>query len=87
MHLDDSIPAQYYHWLKNALRGDLGESMYTRRNVLVDIQDFLPATMELALFSGLIMTLFGISLGVLSARYPNTWVDNLVRMGSYVGVV
>lgn len=87
MHLNEPIPAQYYYWLKNVLSGNLGESIYTRRNVLLDIQDFLPATMELALFSALIMTLFGILLGALSARYANTWVDNLVRMGSYAGVV
>jgi len=86
MHLDDPIHVQYYYWIRDALHGKLGQSLWTRRDVSIDIRTFLPATMELVLFSGIIMTVFGIVLGAISARYKNTWVDNVVRMGSYFGV-
>lgn len=86
MYLDKPLYAQYYYWLRDALHGDFGESLVTRRDVAHDIKEFLPATMELALFSGVIMAVFGILLGAISARYSNTWVDNVVRVGSYVGV-
>jgi peptide/nickel transport system permease protein len=86
MHLDDPIHVQYYHWIKDALQGKLGQSLWTRRDVSIDIKTFLPATMELVLFSGIIMAVFGISLGALSARYSNTWIDNAVRVGTYFGV-
>ena len=86
MHLDDPIHIQYYHWIKDALQGKLGQSLWTRRDVSIDIRSFLPATMELVLFSGLIMAVFGIVLGALSARYSNTWIDNTVRVGTYFGV-
>lgn len=87
MHLDKPLYVQYYYWLRGAVRGDFGESLFTRRNVAIDVKAFLPATMELVLFSGLIMTVFGILLGAISARYSNTWADNMLRIGSYVGVV
>ncbi|MCK4393457.1 ABC transporter permease [Candidatus Bipolaricaulota bacterium] len=86
MYLDKPLYAQYYYWLRDALHGDFGESLVTRRDVSTDVKEFLPATMELALFSGVIMAVFGILLGAISARYSNTWVDNVVRVGSYVGV-
>jgi len=87
MYLDKPLYAQYYYWLRDALHGDFGESLVTRRDVATDIKEFLPATMELALFSGVIMAVFGILLGAISARYSNTWIDNVVRIGSYIGVV
>jgi len=86
MYLDKPLYAQYVYWLRDFVRGDFGESLFTRRDVATDIKEFLPATIELALFSGAIMAVFGILLGSISARYSNTWVDNVVRVGSYVGV-
>lgn len=86
MHLDEPIHIQYYYWVKDALQGKLGQSLWTRRDVSIDVAAFLPATMELVLFSGIIMTIFGILLGAISARYKNTWIDNLVRVGTYFGV-
>lgn len=87
MHLDKPLYVQYYYWLTAAVRGDFGESLFTRRAVAIDIKTFLPATMELALFAGLIMAVFGVLLGAISARYSNTWIDNVVRLSAYVGVV
>ena len=87
MHLDKPLYVQYYYWLKNALQGKFGMSIFTRRDVATDIKEFLPATIELALFAGVIMATFGILLGVISARYANRWPDNVVRVISYMGVV
>ncbi len=87
MHLDKPLYAQYYYWLSEALHGDLGQSLFTRRPVVEDIKEFLPATTELALFAGIIMATFGILLGAVSGRYTNTWIDNSVRIFSYIGVV
>jgi len=87
MYLDRSYPVQYVMWLKGVVQGDFGTSLYTRRNVSHDVRVYLPATLELAFYSGLIMAFFGIFLGVLSVHKKNTWVDNLVRFISYFGVV
>jgi peptide/nickel transport system permease protein len=54
---------------------------------LQDIREFLPATLELVAVAGVIIATLGITLGVLSAMYADTWLDNLVRIISYLGIV
>ncbi|MGH2605679.1 MAG: ABC transporter permease [Anaerolineales bacterium] len=87
MHLNDSVPVQYVYWLRGALRGDFGISLVTRRDVANDILEFFPASFELVLLAGIISGVAGIGLGTLSARHKDTWVDNVVRILSYMGVV
>jgi len=87
MYLDRPIPEQYVLWLGNVFQGDLGDSLLTRRPVLQDIREFFPATLELVIFTSVIIALLGITLGVLSAMYANTWFDNVVRIVSYLGIV
>ncbi len=55
MHLNDPLPVQYGYWLMDALQGRFGISLVTRREVADDIREFFPATLELALFSGVMM--------------------------------
>ncbi len=87
MHLTEPLPVQYGYWLANAFQGDFGLSLVTRRNVAADIREFFPATFELALYAGIIMAVLGITLGAVSARHKDKWIDNLVRVISYLGVV
>ena len=87
MHLDRSLPVQYYYWVKGILHGDFGKSLFTQRPVVKDSVSFLPATLELALFSIFFMVFFGILFGIISTRYHDTYVDNGVRLLSYIGVV
>ncbi len=87
MHLDEPLITQYYYWLRDAVRGDFGISLVTRRPVAEDIKEFFPATLELALFAGVMMGAGGILLGTLSARHKDKWADNVVRIISYLGVV
>ena len=87
MHLNESLYVQYYYWAKEALHGDFGMSLVTRRSVANDIKEFLPASLELALYAGIFMGIIGITLGTISGWYSNTWIDNLVRVISYIGIV
>ncbi|MCL4515744.1 MAG: ABC transporter permease [Firmicutes bacterium] len=87
MHLDKPFYAQYGLWLAGIGHGDLGKSLVTRRPVSADIREFLPATFEIVGLSALIMALGGIFLGVLSAKYSNSWFDGVTRIISYLGIV
>jgi peptide/nickel transport system permease protein len=87
MHLNQPIPVQYFYWLQNAVQGDFGLSLVTQRPVTSDVLEFFPASLELVLFSGFLSAAGGIGLGVISARYKDTWVDNVVRIFSYAGIV
>ena len=87
MHLNQPLAVQYGYWLGDALRGDFGLSLVTQRPVTTDILEFFPASLELVFFSGVLSAVGGIGLGTLSARYKDTWIDNVVRLFSYAGVV
>ncbi len=87
MHLDRPIYIQYLYWIKGAVKGDLGQSLVTRRGVAQDIVEYFPATIELAIYAALFMGLVGVFLGAVSGWFANTWIDNVVRVVAYVGVV
>jgi len=87
MYYDKPALVQYYYWLNNLFHGDLGVSLVTRQPVLEDIGQVLPATCELAIYALIFATVIGITIGVISARYHNTWVDNLGRIAAYFGII
>lgn len=86
LHLNDSFFAQYGYFIADLLRGDLGLSLYTNRPVMADIAQFLPATLELVIVSGLMMVAIGLPLGILSARHRGSWVDHTIRLVTLLGV-
>jgi len=86
MHLDDPLYLRYYYWGKGALQGDFGYSLFSRRLVTDDIKEYLPASLELVLYASIIMGIGGLTFGVLSGWYYNTWIDDIVRLISYIGV-
>jgi peptide/nickel transport system permease protein len=86
LHMDRPLPEQYWIWLTNALQGDLGKSLVSKRPVIQDVAQYLPATLELVFFAAIFMIFFAILLGTLAARYKDTWVDGMIRTLSYFGV-
>jgi peptide/nickel transport system permease protein len=86
LHLNDPIHVQYWIWLTNAFRGDLGMSLVTKRPVMKDIINFFPATFELVVFSIIISITISIVVGVTAGRRANSRFDNIVRIASYLGV-
>jgi ABC-type dipeptide/oligopeptide/nickel transport system permease component len=83
--LDQSIPVQYGKYMKNVLQGDFGTSFTTRRPVLSDLWDRLPATLELTLFALFIGVVGGLTLGILAARKRNTFIDHGARFFALLG--
>jgi peptide/nickel transport system permease protein len=65
-HLDDPFLVQYWHWLTNALRGDLGDSISLRESVATVIGDRIGVTFQLVLLAGLIVVVVGVGLGLLA---------------------
>ena len=87
LHLNDSLPVQYWEYVKGVSHGDLGISLYTRGPVADDLIKTFPATFELILASSILMIAIGIPLGTLAARYRDGIIDNLSRLFSLLGVV
>ena len=84
--LDRPLPVQYVGYVAGLLRGDLGTSVRSRRPVLAEIRDRLPATLELALAALTIAVALGVTLGVLAAVRKRTWVDGAAIAVALVGV-
>lgn len=84
--LDRPLPEQYWMYMSGLLHGDLGYSLYSRRDVIEDVKDYFPATIELTLVAMLICLVVGIPLGVLSAVYKDKWPDHLTRIVCIGGV-
>lgn len=83
--LDKPLPEQYLIYVQGLLRGDLGESIRSRRPVAQDLTEFFPATLELTIAALLIAILLGIPAGIWSAIHRNRWQDNIVRIFALVG--
>jgi peptide/nickel transport system permease protein len=84
--LDKPLPVQYLQYLGRLFRGELGESMLSRRPVTEDLAQYLPATIELALTAMLLVVVLGIPLGMLSAVRQNSWLDHSSRVLTMLGV-
>ena len=84
--LDKPIIIQYFIYMKNLFKGDLGRSMRTRRPVLREIMDRYVNTVQLAACSVVVMILLGISTGILSAIKQHSWIDNVSMMIALFGV-
>jgi ABC-type dipeptide/oligopeptide/nickel transport system permease component len=84
--LNDPLPKQYFKWVSNAVRGDFGDSVQTRRPVLFDIKTQAASTIKLALAAMVLAVFIGTLLGTISALYKNTWVDTLAMLGALFGV-
>jgi peptide/nickel transport system permease protein len=83
--LNKPVPEQYWIYVTNLLRGDLGISLRTRRPVADDLHDFFPATFELSLTALILSILIGIPAGVVSAAARNRLPDHVVRILSLIG--
>jgi peptide/nickel transport system permease protein len=84
--LDKPLPEQFVLYLKNLiLKGDMGTSIRTQREVVKDLAQFLPATMELAICAIILAAVGGLSLGILAAIKNQTWIDQSVRVIALFG--
>lgn len=71
--LDAPLWIQYLNYLGNLLKFDLGTSLTTRgQSVWEIIQQYFPATVEIAVCSMIIALVVGIGVGVMSASHPDT---------------
>ena len=78
--LDKPLLSQYFIYIKNLLKGDLGRSIVTKEPVLTEFMTLFPATIELSFFAMLLAVLIGIPVGVLAAVRRGSLLD-YVTMG------
>lgn len=84
--LDQPIYIQYAKWLWSAVQGDLGRSYSTRQQVTRMIVRAVWPTFQLTIVAFLVAMFIAIPVGVASAVYKDTWIDNLGRVIAFTGI-
>lgn len=84
--LNRTLPVQFWIYLKDLARGDLGNALSTGQPVREELLTRLPASLELVLASLLFAVSIAIPLGIAAARRPNSWIDHACRVVTTAGV-
>ncbi len=83
--LDRPLYEQYFTFLKNAIKGDLGKSVHTRKEVTKEFFELFPATFELGFCALLWAAILGIPLGIMAAVKRNSFFDYSLMGTSIIG--
>jgi dipeptide transport system permease protein len=83
--LDRPLWSQYVGFVTHAARGDLGESIVSKRSVWSEFADRFPATLELSLLAMAWAVVLGIPLGVTAAVRRGRALDHLLMSTSLIG--
>ena len=83
--LDKPFLIQYFVWLGNLLKGDMGTSYISGKEVLPTFLSKLPATLLLTVTSILLTVVISLPLGILAAVKQNRFTDYLIRICSFLG--
>jgi ABC-type dipeptide/oligopeptide/nickel transport system permease component len=84
--LDQPLWTQYVHYLSHVVRGDFGKSFQTNEDVRKQIAERYPATIQLAFGAMLVALIVAFPLGIISAIYRDSWIDNVARFFALIGV-
>ncbi|MDA0364266.1 MAG: ABC transporter permease [Chloroflexi bacterium] len=77
--LDKPIPTQFVVYLGNVLRGDLGDSPWTKRSVVSELKSRLPITLEFGILAIVVGLVMAVPIGIISALKQDTWADYTSR--------
>jgi peptide/nickel transport system permease protein len=84
--LDRPIPVQYWDWISNVFRGDLGHSLGTNQPISEAIKDVLPRTAYIGTLMFVIGTFGGIIVGIYCALRRGSWLDNTLTTIANIGM-
>src|ERR1700736_6552951 len=84
--LDQPLWSQYVTYLGHVVRGDFGRSFQTNELVSKQIRERYPETLQLAFGAMFVALLVAFPLGIISAIYRNSWIDNVARFFALIGV-
>ncbi len=84
--LSRPIYIQYFEWIGRIVRGDLGESLWTRRTVLEELTRRLPVSLELGALALFLAILIALPVGVVAAVRQDTLADYAMRSMAILGL-
>jgi len=78
--LDKPLHIQFFIFLKNALKGDLGISIFTGLPVTDRVVAAYPVTIRLTFYCFILSMTLGLFVGVITSYFHDTWIDNITRI-------
>lgn len=84
--LNDPIPTQYIRYMKNLLKGDLGQSIRSNRDVIDEIKPRFWITVKLAVYSTIVSVFIGLIAGVFSAVRRYGLADTTIMVIALFGL-
>jgi len=84
--LNDPLPIQFLRWVGEVVRLKLGKTLYTKQDVAQELFARFPYTLVLTGSALLVAVLIAVPLGILSAVYPKSFLDGLVRIFATSGI-
>ncbi|RWE87354.1 MAG: ABC transporter permease [Mesorhizobium sp.] len=85
LHLDDPLVVQYLHWLANIIRGNLGNSIFSKQPVFNLILSRVEPTLILAIAATVVQVTISLPLGLLAAQRRGGIADRLVSLFGVAG--
>jgi len=86
LHLDDSLPMQFVHYVSNVLRGDFGKSFITGGSVSEELLIKFPNTLILAVASMIVAIITGLTMGIVSSLKPQSILDKITMFFALAGI-
>lgn len=86
LHLDKPVPLQYFFWLTDVLRGDLGHDLSDGFPVTHKIREKIAPTVQLGVSAWILATISGLSFGMISAVKRGSLLDYAVRLIANLGI-
>ena len=86
LHLDKPVPLQYFFWLTDVLRGDLGHDLSDGFPVTHKIREKISPTVQLGVSAWILATVVGLTFGMISAVKRGSMLDYAVRLIANLGI-
>lgn len=83
---DQPLAVQFFRYLGDLARGDLGQSISTGQPVLTELMNRLPASLELTLVALALSVSIAVPMGILAAVRQDSWIDQCCRFVVTAGV-
>jgi peptide/nickel transport system permease protein len=84
LHLNDPVFAQYWHWLRDLVTGQWGNSLVSQDSVAHIVGTGIENTGLVMLLTMLVATPIAVWLGVVSALHSEGWLDHVLSVVTLV---
>ena len=84
--LDKPLFTQYFEWMGGVFKGNLGNSILSKRPISIELKKRIPVTAYIGVLAFIVSLLIGIPAGIISAIRRGSWLDTVVTTLANLGI-